>query len=233
MVATEEAVEVVVATAVVVVVMEVAVEAVVADMAVAATAEAGTRLPVDAVLLQKKHYVLRYFPFMLNLYYSAMQYCKDQTCISCILHPNRNLQSKNSAKNPEESTHHRNDHRASSGVLAEFLDCKFLFGCKMQEIQVKNEWKISQNKMLLLKSEDVLGQSSNPLRHIRHRHIRHHHLHGHLHNHHHRCSRHHHLHGHLRSHHLHHIHRLRIRHRHGLLHILHGHGRPHRHVGEP
>jgi len=78
MVATEEAVEVVVATAVVVVVMEVAVEAVVADMAVAATAEVVTRLPVDAVLLQKKHFVLRYFPFMLNLYYSAMQYCKTK-----------------------------------------------------------------------------------------------------------------------------------------------------------
>merc|ERR1719495_799305 len=184
MVATEEAVEVVVATAVVVVVMEMAVEAVVADMAVAATAEVVTRLPLDAVLLQKKHYVLRYFPFMLNLYYSAMQYCKDQTCISCILHPNRNLQSKNSAKNPEESTHHRNDHRASSGFLAEFLDCKFLFGCKMQEMQVrftilhsrivqdKHEWKISQNKMLLLKKDCVHKQSSNHLRRSHHRHIR-------------------------------------------------------------
>jgi len=78
MVAMEEVVEVVVATAVVVVVMEVAAEAVVADMAVAATAEVVTRLPVDAVLLQKKHFVLRYFPFMLNLYYSAMQYCKTK-----------------------------------------------------------------------------------------------------------------------------------------------------------
>jgi len=83
MAATEEAVEVAVATAVVVV-MEVAVEAVVADMAVADTAEVVTRLSLDAVLLRKKHFVLRYFPFMLNLYYSAMQYCKNQTCISCI-----------------------------------------------------------------------------------------------------------------------------------------------------
>merc|ERR1719382_1500725 len=48
------------------------------DVAVAATAEVVTRLPVDAVLLQKKHFVLRYFPFMLNLYYSAMQYCKTK-----------------------------------------------------------------------------------------------------------------------------------------------------------
>merc|ERR1719461_278947 len=72
MAATEEAVEVAVATAVVVV------------MAVADTAEVVTRLPLDAVLLRKKHSVLRYFSFMLNLYYSAMQYCKNQTCISCI-----------------------------------------------------------------------------------------------------------------------------------------------------
>merc|ERR1719204_332223 len=78
MAATEEAVELAVATAVVVV-MEVAV-----DMAVADTAEVVTRLSLDAVLLRKKQFVLRYFPFMLNLYYSAMQYCKNQTCISCI-----------------------------------------------------------------------------------------------------------------------------------------------------
>jgi len=78
MVATEVAVEVVVAATAVVVVMEVDVEAVVADMAVADTVEVVTRLPLDAVLLQKKHFVLRYFPFMLNLYYSAMQYCKTQ-----------------------------------------------------------------------------------------------------------------------------------------------------------
>jgi len=77
MAATEEAVEVAVATAVVVV-MEVAVEAVVADMAVADTAEVVTRLSLDAVLLRKKQFVLRYFPFMLNLYYSAMQYCKTK-----------------------------------------------------------------------------------------------------------------------------------------------------------
>merc|ERR1711990_356329 len=63
------------ATAVVVVVMEVAV---VADMAVADTAEGVTRLPLEGVRLQKKHFVLRYFPFMLNLYYSAMQYCKTK-----------------------------------------------------------------------------------------------------------------------------------------------------------
>merc|ERR1712012_993219 len=66
MVVTEEAVEVVVATAVV------------ADMAVADTAEVVTRLPLDVVRLQKKHFVLRYFPFMPNLYYSAMQYCKTE-----------------------------------------------------------------------------------------------------------------------------------------------------------
>merc|ERR1712013_263532 len=73
MVATEEAVEVVEA------VIAAAVEAVVADMAVAATAEVATRLLLEAVLLQKKHFVLRYFPFMLNLYYSAMQYCKTKS----------------------------------------------------------------------------------------------------------------------------------------------------------
>jgi len=79
MVATEEAVEVVEAATVAVVVMAAAVEAVVADMAVAATAEVATRLLLEAVLLQKKHFVLRYFPFMLNLYYSAMQYCKTKS----------------------------------------------------------------------------------------------------------------------------------------------------------
>jgi len=76
--ATEEAVEEVVAATAVVVVMEVAVEVVVADMAVADTVEVVTRFSLDAVLLQKKHFVLRYFPFMPNLYYSAMQYCKTE-----------------------------------------------------------------------------------------------------------------------------------------------------------
>merc|ERR1719192_549964 len=65
--ATEEAVEEVVAAT-----------AVVADMAVADTAEVVTRLSLDAVPLQKKHFVMRYFPFMPNLYYSAMQYCKTE-----------------------------------------------------------------------------------------------------------------------------------------------------------
>jgi len=76
--ATEEAVEEVVAATAVVVVMEVAVEVVVADMAVADTVEVVTRFSLDAVRLQKKHFVLRYFPFMHNLYYSAMQYCKTK-----------------------------------------------------------------------------------------------------------------------------------------------------------
>ena len=40
--------------------------------------EVVTRLSLDAVRLQKKHFVLRYFPFMPNLYYSAMQYCKTE-----------------------------------------------------------------------------------------------------------------------------------------------------------
>merc|ERR1719230_2145404 len=74
----EEAVEVVVAATAVVVVMEVDVEGVAADMAVADTAEVVTRLPLEVFLLQKKHFVLRYFPLMLNLYYSAMQYCKTK-----------------------------------------------------------------------------------------------------------------------------------------------------------
>merc|ERR1712107_73729 len=65
-------------------VAEEAADTVVADMAVADTAEVVTRLSLDAVLLRKKHFVLRYFPFMFNMYYSAMQYCKNQTCISCI-----------------------------------------------------------------------------------------------------------------------------------------------------
>merc|ERR1719270_2165245 len=67
MVAMEEAVEVVVAATAVVVVM-----------AVADTAEVVTRLPLEVFLLQKKHFVLRYFPLMLNMYYSAMQYCKTK-----------------------------------------------------------------------------------------------------------------------------------------------------------
>merc|ERR550534_820402 len=77
MVETAATEEVVAATAVVVV-MGVAVEVVVADMAVADTVEVVTRFSLDAVLLQKKHFVLRYFPFMPNLYYSAMQYCKTE-----------------------------------------------------------------------------------------------------------------------------------------------------------
>merc|ERR1719422_2637904 len=78
MAATEEAVEEVVVATAVVVVMEVAVEVEVADMAAADTAEVVTRPSLDAFLLRKKHFVLRYFPFMLNLYYSAMQYCKSK-----------------------------------------------------------------------------------------------------------------------------------------------------------
>ena len=84
--------------------------------------------------------------------------------------------------------------------------CRFGFTILHSRIvQVKHEWKISQNKMLLSKQDSVQGQSSNHLRRIRHRlarfldsktdiimipthHIRHHRLHGHLHNHHHRCS---------------------------------------------
>ena len=68
----------------------------------AATAEVVTRLPLDAVLLQKKHFVLRYFPFMLNLYYSAMQYCETEP-VFLAFYIRTNLQSKNSAKNPEEA----------------------------------------------------------------------------------------------------------------------------------
>merc|ERR550534_2641042 len=82
---------------------EEAVEEVVADMAVADTVEVVTRFSLDAVRLQKKHFVLRYFPFMPNLYYSAMQYCKTEPAfLAFYIRTETYIQSKNFAKNPEE-----------------------------------------------------------------------------------------------------------------------------------